>query len=525
MGISVNKRIGSTYRKSEFIIQKKALALLYFAFLMIFLLLLVILAYAIVNPSGIMKAVVGAGSIMVLMALCIFFIIKGKLNYAVFTFTVPTSLIIVAARYFNSMSAPHTAFTTYLYYNFFVIIFIAVFGRKTHVTIASVFFIVCNILMYLVIRDRLDPLSLQAAGTGITTSTMALLMTGAMSLISVWISGHSTRRLREEADSNLRHYQTMETMFERIQGITNELGVAARSFSSTAAGLNETAQSQAAIIEQSSASIESMASAMGRVSSEATRQSEAINRVEGLISQLNGFIREVSGRAGAIQRESENALRQGRDAVDVAARTLEGMKGIHESAEKIKEITRLITDLADKTNLLSLNASIESARAGEAGKGFAVVAEEMSKLADNSTKSAKEISKLITETATNIDSGYEMFNEINRIIIDINGTLEQANRLSLEMNESSEKQLGLSGTAFEEVKGVNTLAFSISTSMQEQAANAAEISRSFDSINEITQNNAAASEEVSASTDSLNEHIGGLLAIVREGEGERGKNA
>ena len=72
---------------------------------------------------------------------------------------------------------------------------------------------------------------------------------------------------------------------------------------------------------------------------------------------------------------------------------------------------------------------------------------------------------------------------------------------------------------------MNTLAFSISTSMQEQAANAAEISRSFDSINEITQNNAAASEEVSASTDSLNEHIGGLLAIVREGEGERGKNA
>ena len=221
MGISLNKRIESIYRKSEFIIQKKALALLYFTLLMIFLLVLVVLAYAIVNPSGILKAVVGAGSIMLLMALCIFFIIKGKLDYAVFTFTVPT----------------------------------------------------------------------------------------------------------------------------------------------------------------------------------------------------------------------------------------------------------------------------------------------------------------ITETATNIGSGYEMFNEINRIIIDINGTLEQANRLSLEMNESSENQLGLSGTAFEEVKGVNTLAFSISTSMQEQAANAAEISRSFDSINEITQNNAAASEEVSASTDSLNEHIGGLLAIVREGEGERGKNA
>ena len=521
----LNERIESIYSEREFGVRKKALALLYYAILMIFLLALLILTYAIVNPSGVLKAVVGAGTIMALVGLSIVFVLKGKLEYAVSVYLVPTLIIIVSARYFNSLSVPHTTFTSYLYYNFFLIVFVAVFARKIHVPIISAVLIVCNLIMYFSIRGALDPLSLQAAGTGIANSTAALLITGVVSYISVWLSAQSTRKLREEADSNRRHYETMEAVFERIRGVSRELGMSAQSFSSTAAGLNETAQSQAAIIEESSASMESIATAIGKVSSEATRQSDGVNRIEGLISQLNGFIRDVSERAGAIHRESINALRQGRDAVDVAARTMEGMKGIHESAEKIKEITRLITDLADKTNLLSLNASIESARAGEAGRGFAVVAEEISKLADNSTDSAKEISKLITETATNIGQGYEMFNEINRIIVDINSTLEQANRLSLEMNESSEKQLGLSGTAFEEVKGVNTLAFSISTAIQEQAATAAELSRSFDSINEITQNNAAASEQVSASTDALNDHIGSLLAIVREGEGERGESA
>jgi len=66
------------------------------------------------------------------------------------------------------------------------------------------------------------------------------------------------------------------------------------------------------------------------------------------------------------------------------------MESLKVSFQSVSEVTNIMTDIADRTNLLSLNASIEAARAGEHGKGFAVVAQEVSKLADNSIENAKK---------------------------------------------------------------------------------------------------------------------------------------
>src|SRR5699024_7075189 len=71
------------------------------------------------------------------------------------------------------------------------------------------------------------------------------------------------------------------------------------------------------------------------------------------------------------------------------------MEGLDQRSQEIGNITEVITEIADQTNLLSLNASIEAARAGEAGAGFAVVATEIKKLAEQSAVSARKISSLI----------------------------------------------------------------------------------------------------------------------------------
>ncbi|MBP7735426.1 MAG: hypothetical protein KA369_05575 [Spirochaetes bacterium] len=515
----INALFLSSYETSNFTIRHKATALLYFDFLMLFLLTMLIVSYAVINPAGFLKVSVGAGSIMSFVILSIFFILRGRLNYAVTVYLFPTIALVIAARFVNAMTAPNTGFTSYLYYFFYIIVFTAVFGEKKLVPIVSLIFIAANIAFYVFVRDRLDGSSLQAAGTGIANSTAALLITGVVSYINITLSGLSNRKHKEEAEVSGKHYDIIYRILDSIKSISSGLRASADTFNQNAGNLTSRSQDQAALVEESSAAMEENTSAIERVTSEAAVQAGAINKIEKAIGGLNDLITDVSGKAGAIMRESERAMRQGDEALVVSSRALDGMQKIYGSAEKIKDITKLITEIADKTNLLALNASIESARAGEAGRGFAVVADEISKLADNSTSSAKEISLLINETSGNINSGYEMFNVIHNHVRDITGTLAASNRLSAEMNDVTGRQMELSDTVLKDVQGINALSSSISTAMNEQSINMGELSRALDTINEIAQSNAVTSHEVHEATDSLMESVRQLLDLLNREEG------
>ena len=165
---------------------------------------------------------------------------------------------------------------------------------------------------------------------------------------------------------------------------------------------------------------------------------------------------------------------------------LQNMIKLNNSVRQIHTITETVESIASQTHLLSLNASIEAARAGEAGRGFAVVAGEVSKLADDSSNSAKKIKELIEGIIKEIDSLTNNLKTETKVIENNVAYAEIAFKKSEDINAAVMKNMDA--------------AQAIVDVTEEQKAKLKEIAMAIENINEATQQNAAVVEEITAST-------------------------
>jgi methyl-accepting chemotaxis protein len=131
-------------------------------------------------------------------------------------------------------------------------------------------------------------------------------------------------------------------------------------------------------------------------------QREAAERGRRGIASLAALLDRVLADGGAQAERAAEALHQAEESERKVAESSAAIGAMRERSERIERISATMRDLADQTNLLSLNASIEAARAGEHGRGFAVVAQEVNKLAGRSAESSREIEETIRETVTGI---------------------------------------------------------------------------------------------------------------------------
>lgn len=128
---------------------------------------------------------------------------------------------------------------------------------------------------------------------------------------------------------------------------------------------------------------------------------------------------------------------------------------LSESAQRIGDVVKLISDIASQTNLLALNATIEAARAGEAGKGFAVVAAEVKDLANQTAKATDEISTQILGVQESTSASVEAMKHVTSTIEQIN---EISTSISAAVEEQSKVTEDISGNMQTAPEGVNSIA-------------------------------------------------------------------
>jgi twitching motility protein PilJ len=239
-------------------------------------------------------------------------------------------------------------------------------------------------------------------------------------------------------------------------------------------------------------------------------QSKQIASATESAASMAGSVEEVSGnaeRAADVARHSVEVAHKGGDAV---RRTIDGMNAIREtiqetskrikrlgeSSQEIGNIVELINDIAEQTNILALNASIQSSMAGEAGRGFAVVADEVQRLAERAANATKQIEVLVRTIQTDTN---EAVVSMERSTTDVVGGALLAEN---------------AGAALEEIEQVSnqiaSLVQNISGSARVQTGAAQNIARNMQVLKEISAQTAESTHATSAAIAKLAELSAGL---------------
>jgi methyl-accepting chemotaxis protein len=226
---------------------------------------------------------------------------------------------------------------------------------------------------------------------------------------------------------------------------------------------------------QVAAAANQTSTAIGQISDGAQNQTHAIGQVALAIKHTAESVTDVSRNTAIASQKSRESMAIMQTGMDKMTHMVQVVNNISVHSDKINKITEVIEKIANKTNLLSLNAAIEAARAGEHGKGFSVVAEEVGKLAASSAESSQEIARLVQEAVAETSRAVQVVQEVSRDM----SMIEQGSQETDQMLQR------------------------ISSALEQQSAAVEEINSNLNSLDRIAISNASASEEITATVIEL----------------------
>jgi methyl-accepting chemotaxis protein len=303
-------------------------------------------------------------------------------------------------------------------------------------------------------------------------------------------------------------------LLEGVRESAAHVAASTRELSASAQQLSEGAQSQAATLEQTSASVEELTASVEQVGDHAQTQAASVGESSARMAEMQSSAEQVSRTLGAVSGSSQEAMARARAGMEAVRRAVEAIRAISASSDQIGGIIAVISDIADQTNLLALNASIEAARAGEHGRGFAVVASEVSKLADRSSRSTREIEGLIRESGKSVTAGVEIAQKALQAMEGIIGDVQKTDEMVSALSTDVQRQIGTITEVAGATASIAEMSQSISAATAEQTTSAREVARAIENVNELTQSAASAAEQMSAATEELSGLAHSLQQLV-----------